>query len=595
MFSCYYQPGQVPLSQPEALIPSSTAFAPRQLFTSLEVEFKGMTFIEMPYINKWSRNTQDTQKTYFSSMTEDEKVKMAISSSFFKNATRIDQELKKLFPPEVLEGLSMKLHEWFVAALKDLCSTELFYTFINSITIIQPATTIEYIDALPFPLKAATLSPGAFPVYNECQPSKEQDKLKPDEFFTPLVEEFNGMSFIENSYITKWTTKIQKLDVESLTDTEKAKRDLVFSFFKSAERINEQLRRLFSPFVLEELSLKLNQWLVGTLKDPSLSTLFYEFTSNIEKIEQATTANYIDNLPFPPSPTKQEAKNTYLLPNEFSDEILSEVNHIPTEIPHSEIALRMDLRNLVTFTIDPASAKCLEDAISITKTNENKYHVYVHIVDVTHYVKANSALDEAAQMRFYNHSLKAGAKMLPGRIKNLICNFSPEQSRLAVTVSMVFDERALLHTYSIKRSVIKSKAQLTYSEAQAIIDKRKESPFQEPLQWLVKLTKYLHEKRTKIASVNRDKISELVIEEFMIKTNELVGIELRRRDILISHPIHPPQEADIESLQAEMGKLSLSQKSTPQGTGSGSCHFTSPNRFYTALTVHRALFEKASS
>ena len=85
---------------------------------------------------------------------------------------------------------------------------------------------------------------------------------------------------------------------------------------------------------------------------------------------------------------------------QFPEDVMQEVQQIPETIQEDDIAQRKDLRKLLTITIDGEDAKDLDDAISVEKLENNKgYRLYVHIADVSHYVRAGSAIDQEAYAR----------------------------------------------------------------------------------------------------------------------------------------------------------------------------------------------------
>ena len=208
------------------------------------------------------------------------------------------------------------------------------------------------------------------------------------------------------------------------------------------------------------------------------------------------------------------------------------------------------MRDLVTFTIDPDTAKDFDDALSLTKDKNGIFHLGVHIADVSHYVKPGTALDAEAQIRcnstyFPNYCLP----MLPGDLSENLCSLKEGVNRLTVSVLMRIDaEGVTLLDYRMTRSVIKSCKRFTYREAKTVLDGKKKSTHLGALQLMTQLCKLLKRKRYERGSI-KFSLPELVIlvdqkgvssgtdyvvydvthqmvEEFMLKANELVAWDL---------------------------------------------------------------------
>ena len=110
---------------------------------------------------------------------------------------------------------------------------------------------------------------------------------------------------------------------------------------------------------------------------------------------------------------------------EFPDEAMEEAARIPEIISEKEIKKRKDFRNILTFTIDPVDAKDFDDAISIRVLKNGNYEIGVHIADVSHYVEAGTALDEAAYEKATSVYLPDRVNpMLPEHISNVLCSLT---------------------------------------------------------------------------------------------------------------------------------------------------------------------------
>jgi len=106
-----------------------------------------------------------------------------------------------------------------------------------------------------------------------------------------------------------------------------------------------------------------------------------------------------------------------------------------TRIPDREVEMRKDLRNERIFTIDPAVAKDLDDAISIKRNEDGTYDVGVHVADVSFFVKPNTALDRDARKRATSvYLVQRSVPMLPPTLADELCSLVPGHDRLAFSV-----------------------------------------------------------------------------------------------------------------------------------------------------------------
>lgn len=156
----------------------------------------------------------------------------------------------------------------------------------------------------------------------------------------------------------------------------------------------------------------------------------------------------------------------------FSDTVKAEVAKLksPEKRPiSSETGLRRDLRKLLTYTIDGAESKDLDDALSIEKI-DTWYRLYVHIADVAHYVWENSSLDREARKRATSiYLVDQVIPMLPPEISNGLCSLHPWESKLTLTCEMELDERGRVLKTQVYESIIESDYRLTYREIDEIL------------------------------------------------------------------------------------------------------------------------------
>ncbi len=267
----------------------------------------------------------------------------------------------------------------------------------------------------------------------------------------------------------------------------------------------------------------------------------------------------------------------YDLPTEYPSEVVEEVEKISERIPSEEIERRRDLRDQVCFTIDPEKARDFDDAVAIEKTPEGNYRLFVHIADVSYYVREGTSLDREAYRRGFTFYLPDRAlHMLPEKLSANLCSLRPNEDRLAFTCEMVFDERGELLFYDIYESIIRSKARLTYNEALSIIigDPALEKKFPhvvEPLRIMEDLYRILNRRRWERGSIDFDlpeaevivdeygeptavipyerHVAHRIIEQFMISANETVALHLENSGYPCLYRVHePPDEERVENL-----------------------------------------------
>ncbi|RLJ71351.1 ribonuclease R [Hydrogenivirga caldilitoris] len=285
----------------------------------------------------------------------------------------------------------------------------------------------------------------------------------------------------------------------------------------------------------------------------------------------------------------------YNLPTDYPSEVLEEVERLSEEIPEEEIARRRDLREQVCFTIDPEKARDFDDAVAIERTEEGYYRLFVHIADVSYYVKPGTALDEEAYKRGFTFYLPDRAlHMLPEKLSAGLCSLRPNEDKLAFTCEMVFDERGELVSYDVYESVIRSKARLTYNEALSIIvgDPALEDKFPhvvEPLRMMEDLYRVLSRRRWEKGSIDFDlpeaevivdeygeptavvpyerHVAHRIIEQFMISANETVALHLENVGYPCLYRIHePPDEERVENLLEILNGLGYSVKKPKEFT-----------------------------
>lgn len=183
---------------------------------------------------------------------------------------------------------------------------------------------------------------------------------------------------------------------------------------------------------------------------------------------------------------------------DFPEQVLKESEQIFTQnktIPKEEFAKRKDLRNTLTFTIDPKTAKDFDDAISYKKLPNGNYEIGVHIADVSHYVTEKSGLDKEAYERGCSVYLPDRTiPMLPFELSDNLCSLSEGDEKLAFSAIFEIDKNAKIISKWFGKSVIKSAKRFTYENAQEVLDAKSGQYFEE-LDTLNKLAKLFRKEK----------------------------------------------------------------------------------------------------
>jgi ribonuclease R len=159
------------------------------------------------------------------------------------------------------------------------------------------------------------------------------------------------------------------------------------------------------------------------------------------------------------------------LPSHFPPQVLQEAKRVSSTISDAEYRCRLDLRELICFTIDPEDAKDFDDAVSLEVLADGNYRLGVHIADVSQYVREGSALDREALKRGTSvYLVNEVIPMLPEKLSNDVCSLKPYEDRLAYSVFMTVTHQGTVKGYEIEKSVIESKRRFTYEEVQRILD-----------------------------------------------------------------------------------------------------------------------------
>lgn len=165
-------------------------------------------------------------------------------------------------------------------------------------------------------------------------------------------------------------------------------------------------------------------------------------------------------------------------------------------ISTDEISRRRDMRSTLTFTIDPVDAKDFDDAISFKRDQDGMYEIGVHIADVSHYVRPDTALDKEALRRGSSvYLVDRTIPMLPEVLSNDVCSLNPNEDKLTFSAVFVMDENGRVHKRWFGRTVINSNKRFTYEGAQKALDSGGSAEYSSELGILNKIAKKLAEEK----------------------------------------------------------------------------------------------------
>lgn len=235
----------------------------------------------------------------------------------------------------------------------------------------------------------------------------------------------------------------------------------------------------------------------------------------------------------------------YGLPYSFPPEVEQEADKIDRRITDEEAAKRWDMRNILTFTIDPKDAKDFDDALSIRKLENGNWEIGVHIADVSHYVIPGTILDEEAYNRATSvYLVDRVVPMLPEVLSNDVCSLRPNEDKYTFSAVFELNENAEIQKEWFGRTVIHSDRRFAYEEAQERIETGN-GDLTEEILVLDRLAKILRKNRINNGAITFDrsevrfnldennepigvyfkisKDSNHLIEEFMLLANKKVS------------------------------------------------------------------------
>ena len=266
----------------------------------------------------------------------------------------------------------------------------------------------------------------------------------------------------------------------------------------------------------------------------------------------------------------------YQLPLHFPKRVLQEAHTIGTEVKPTDLAGRVDCRNHRVVTIDPFDAKDFDDAICLERTGRDQWKLWVHIADVSHYVKPGSALDEEAAKRGNStYLVDRVIPMLPEALSNELCSLKPRVDRLTKCVEFLLSADGQVLKTQFYPAVIHSKRRLHYREALEILQRPPRDDMERMLHDAHEVAQKIRRARFRAGSLDLDfperkivldengqvlrmekienDVSHQLIEEFMLLANEAVATRLMAQHRPAVYRIHEaPNEKKLREYREDV-------------------------------------------
>lgn len=266
----------------------------------------------------------------------------------------------------------------------------------------------------------------------------------------------------------------------------------------------------------------------------------------------------------------------YNLPLHFQKPVLDEANTIGTTVHGRDLAGRVDCRRHQVVTIDPDDAKDFDDAICLERVLPDQWRLWVHIADVSHYVKPGRGLDvEARQRGNSTYLVDRVIPMLPEALSNELCSLKPEVDRLTKCVEFLISHDGRVLHAKFYSAAIHSRRRFTYGEVLAILQRKPATPIEEMLHQTHELAQRIRRLRFKAGSLdldfpetkirldergqvlriekNENDVSHQLIEECMLLANEAVAarlMSLRQPALYRVHAV--PDERRLQEYREEV-------------------------------------------
>jgi ribonuclease R len=201
----------------------------------------------------------------------------------------------------------------------------------------------------------------------------------------------------------------------------------------------------------------------------------------------------------------------YGLPYEFPSKVEKYANGLDTSIQASEIKKRRDMRDILTFTIDPKDAKDFDDALSFQKLKNGNYEIGIHIADVSHYVRPGNVLDNEAYERATSvYLVDRVVPMLPEVLSNNACSLKPHEEKYTFSAVFEINNKAEVVKTWYGRTITYSDARFTYEEAQYIIKNPTKDIIEIPSEISLTSKKYTIDKSISETILELDRLAKIL-------------------------------------------------------------------------------------
>jgi len=266
----------------------------------------------------------------------------------------------------------------------------------------------------------------------------------------------------------------------------------------------------------------------------------------------------------------------YNLPLHFPKTVLAEARAIGSEVAPHELHGREDCRRHQVVTIDPDDAKDFDDAVCLERISPAQWKLWVHIADVSHYVKPGTALDEEAAKRGNStYLVDRVIPMLPEALSNELCSLKPEVDRLTKCVEFLVSNDGRVLSTRFYPAVIHSHRRFTYREVLAVLQRRPANPVEQMLHDANELAQRIRRLRFQAGSLDLDfpeskirldeqgrvthvermenDVSHQLVEEFMLLANEAVATRLMNLNLKAIYRVHEePEERRLAEYREEV-------------------------------------------
>jgi len=266
----------------------------------------------------------------------------------------------------------------------------------------------------------------------------------------------------------------------------------------------------------------------------------------------------------------------YHLPLHFPKDVLQEARSIGPDVSARDLAGRTDCRKHLVVTIDPDDAKDFDDAFCLQRVSSDQWKLWVHIADVSHYVKPGTALDTEARKRGNStYLVDRVIPMLPEALSNELCSLKPHVDRLTKCVEFLVSNDGRVLNAKFYPAVIHSQQRFAYKEVFGILNRKPGTRAEEMLHDANRLAQSIRRLRFKNGSLALDfpetkirldeqgrvlrlekvenDISHQLIEEYMLLANEAVARHLMRRNLKAVYRVHEqPDERRLQEYREEV-------------------------------------------